>query len=355
VLLEISRLFPQAPIYTSLYDPKVYDGAFAGADIRTTWLARIPGATKRFRALLPLYPKAFESLDLSGFDLIVSSTTSFAKGVIARPGTLHVCYMNAPTRFLWSTQEYSSGVVPRALRPLYRAWLPTLRRWDLAAAARPHRIIANSHNVARSIREAYGRDADVLHCPAAVDGFAASNAIDDYYVVAARLLPYKRVDLAIEACALAGVPLRIIGTGPELARLRRLAGDRVRFMGTVSDAERARLFARARAIIVPGTEDFGLVPIEANAAGRPVVAYAAGGALETIVEGETGAFFREPTARSLADVLASLRLESFDPQRLAAHAQTFSPDRFRHGLRTLLDGYWSDFHARDAHAQPALR
>jgi glycosyltransferase involved in cell wall biosynthesis len=343
VLLEMLPLFPDAPVYTSIFAPAAFGGVFDGVDVRTTALQRLPGASSYFRALLPFYPRVFESIDLSAYDLVISSTTSFAKGVRTRPTTLHVCYMNTPTRFLWRQQGYAYDVVPWAARPLFAALVPQLRRWDLAAAARPQRIIANSANVASRIRAIYGRDSDVLHCPASLEGFAPVPLVEDYYLVAARLLTYKRIDLAIEACNSLRAPLVVMGEGPDDARLRELAGPTIRFAGRVDDRDRCRLFARARAVIVPGIEDFGLVPIEAAASGRPTVAFAAGGALETVVEGGTGIFFREPSADALAAALQSLSPESFDRSTLAAHAQTFSPERFRHGLRSLIDRYWTEF------------
>jgi len=229
--------------------------------------------------------------------------------------------------------------VPPLARPLFAAALPRLRRWDLAAAKRPTRIVANSRNVAERIRAIYGRDSDVLHCPATLDGFAPSDAPGEHYLVASRLLPYKRVDLAIAACLTLQAPLVVMGDGPDLGRLRRLAGSATRFVGRVDDAERRRLFGHARAVIVPGVEDFGLVPIEAAASGRPTVAFAAGGALETVVEGETGIFFREPTADALAAALRAISQRSFDRSALAAHALRFSPERFRRDMRALIDRY----------------
>lgn len=343
VLLEMRMLYPDAPVYTSIFSPAAFAGAFDGVDVRASWLQRLPGSRRFFRALLPLYPGAFESLDLSSFDLVISSTTSFAKGVVVGASTMHVCYMNTPARFLWRQDEYSTGVVPWAVQPFFALAVPGLRRWDLAAAQRPFRIVANSNNVAARIREIYGRESDVVHCPASLDGFAPSPEIDDYYLVASRLLPYKRVDLAIEACNAIGAPLVVMGEGPDEARLRAAAGPTVRFAGRVGDDERRRLFARARALIIPGVEDFGLVPIEAAASGRPTVAFAAGGALETVVEGETGIYFREPTAKALAAALHSLSPHSFDASTLAAHARSFSPGRFRSGLRSLIERYWTEF------------
>jgi glycosyltransferase involved in cell wall biosynthesis len=339
VLLAMRPLYPDAPIFTSIYDRAAVGAAFDDADVRTTWLQTLPGARKNFRALLPLYPRAFEALDLHAFDLVVSSTTSFAKGVRTRNGALHVCYMNTPTRFLWYPQEYAMEIAPWVIRPALAATLPALRRWDYAAAQRPHHIVANSNNVAQRIKTCYDRDSDVVHCPANVEKFAPRADVGDYYLVVARLLPYKRVQLAIEACALAGAPLVIVGVGPDERRLRSIAKRDVIFAGRVDDDARRVLFARARAAIVPGVEDFGLVPIEAAAAGRPTVAFASGGALETVVEGETGIFFREPTAQSLAASLHSLDPHRYEPQRLVAHAATFSPERFRARLSALIQRY----------------
>lgn len=347
VLAEMHALYPEAPIYTSLYDRAAMGPAFERLDIRTSWLQRIPGAPRRFRALLPLYPRAFERLDLRGYDLVISSTTSFAKGVRVPPGALHVSYINTPTRFLWYPDEYAFEIVPPPAQPLLAAMLPGLRRWDYSAAQRPHRIIANSANVAARIRACYHRDSDVVPCPVDIDKFSPSDTVEDYYLVVARLLPYKRVGLAIEACNSIGAQLVVIGSGPDEARLRRIAGPTIRFAGTVDDAQRQTLFARARAVIVPGIEDFGLVALEAAASGRPVMAFAAGGSLETVVEGETGSFFREPTPAALAAALRSFTPEAFSRSRLVEHAARFSPARFRQRLRELLERYLSEFGASE--------
>ena len=342
VFLQMRALYPQAPVYTALYDRDATGGAFEGLDIRTSWLQKIPGAAKRFRAMLPLYPRAFESFDLSAYDLVISSTTSFAKGVRVAPGALHVSYVNTPTRFLWYPQEYAFEIAPALARPALRVALPALQRWDYAAAQRPHRLIANSRNVAERIERCYGRASDVVPCPVDVERFAPSADVGDYYLVVARLLPYKRVGLAIEACNALGAHLVIIGSGPDEPNLRRLAGPSIRFAGTVGDAERRRLFAQARAVIVPGIEDFGLVALEAAASGRPAIAFAGGGSLETVVEGETGSFFREASPVSLAAAIRAFVPESFSAARLLAHAAQFSPDRFRERMRALIERYLAE-------------
>ncbi len=343
VLLEMQRMYPQAPVYTSIYDPAAFEGRLAGIDVRTSFLQRIPGAKRNFRALLALYPSAFEALDLRGFGLVISSTTSFAKGVRVGPGTLHVSYVNTPTRFLWYPQEYATDLTPPLARPALVLLTPWLRRWDWAAAQRPHYLVANSRNVAQRILQTYGRAAEVVHCPADVATVAGDAVAGDYYLVMSRLLPYKRVALAIEACGLIGAPLIVAGTGPDERRLRALAGTTVEFRGRVDDAQRLRLIAGARAVIVPGIEDFGLVALEAAAAGRPTVAFAAGGALETVVEGETGLFFREPHAQALAHTLQALAQVHFDRARMQAHAARFAPEVFRTRFAALIERYLHEF------------
>jgi glycosyltransferase involved in cell wall biosynthesis len=313
VFAHIAGAWPGAPIYTSLYDERAL------------------GDTNRwFRPLAPLYPRAFESFDLRGYDAIVSSTTSWSKGVRVPAGAVHVCYINTVSRFAFAPDEY----VPRFARP----FVDGLIAWDHAAAQRPTRFVANSRNVARRIEKFYGRESDVLHCPVDLDRFAVGPGGGDYFIVATRLLPYKRVDLAIRAAALANVPLLVAGSGPAERSLRELArGTTTTMLGYVSDRRLNELVGNARAALVPGEEDFGLVPLEAAAAGRPAIAYRAGGALETIVEGETGAFFDDPNAESLAAVLRVFDTSRFDPHRLRAHAERFSPERFIASLREIVE------------------
>jgi glycosyltransferase involved in cell wall biosynthesis len=305
------------------------------ARVRTTYLQRFPLHDRYFRALAPLYPHAFESLDLREYDLIVSSTTAWAKGVLTRPDAVHVCYINTVSRFAFDEERYVGGFGVSALaRPIVRG----LVEWDKRAAARPTRFVANSRNVAARIERYYGRAATVLPCPVDVDRYTVGRGDGDYYVVVSRLLPYKRIDRAIEACALAGVALHIIGTGPAEAALRTVArGTQTTFHGYIDDASVNAIVGNARAAIVPGEEDFGLVPLEAAAAGRPTIALGAGGALETIVAGETGTFFREPTAASLAAALGKFDAGDYDAARLRAHAEEYAPAQFVARLRAIVD------------------
>jgi glycosyltransferase involved in cell wall biosynthesis len=340
VFAHIARAWPDAPIYTALYDRRVADEAFPANRVHASYLARLPFANRYFRALAPLYPRVFEGFDLSNFDAIVSSTTAWAKGIRFARGAVHVCYINTVSRFAFAYDEYvGAGLTSRLARPI----VARLVDWDRAAATRPTRFVANSRNVAERIRRYYGRDSDVLHCPVDLERFTVGTGAGDYFVLAARLLPYKRIELAIDAAAAAGVKLFVTGTGPvERALRERARGTTTTLLGYVSDGDLNELLGNARAAIVPGIEDFGLVPLEAAAAGRPTIAYREGGALETIVDGETGTFFDEPTAESLAAVLRGFDASRFNAQRLRAHAENFSPSNFVDRLRAIVQRVWRE-------------
>ena len=331
VFAHIARAYPQAPVYTALYSAEQTGDLVDSARVRTSYLSKIPGANRYFRYLAPLYPRAFETFDLSGFDTIVSSTTSWAKGVIVPSGAVHVCYINTVSRFAFAYDQYVGSALARPL-------VSRLVAWDKRAAQRPTLFVANSRNVADRIARYYGRDSVVLHCPVDIDRFTVGSGGGDHFFIASRLLPYKRIDLAIRAAAIAGVKLFVAGTGPAEASLRELAkGSTTTMLGYVDDATVNELLGTARAAILPGEEDFGLVPLEAAAAGRPTLAYRGGGALETIVEGETGEFFDEQTTESLATMLRTFDERRYDVLRLRAHAQTFAPDRFIARLREIVE------------------
>jgi glycosyltransferase involved in cell wall biosynthesis len=334
VFAHFLTAYPEAPVYTSIYDPALAD-LVPQARVHTSFLQYFPYKQRLFRAFAPLYPAAFEAFDLRGYDTIVSSTTAWAKGVIVPPGAVHVCYINTVSRFVFDEGRYVGGFAGGALaRPLIGA----LAAWDRRAAQRPTRLVANSRNVAERVRRYYGRDADVLPCPVDVERFTPGAGRGAYFVVVSRLLAYKQIERAIRACARADVELHVLGSGPHEAALRSLAaGTRTTFHGYVDDATVNALVGDARAAILPGEEDFGLVPLEAAAAGTPTIALRAGGALETIVENETGAFFDEPDDASLAAAIASFDRTRFDPQRLRAHAERFAPPQFVERLRALVD------------------
>ncbi len=336
VFAHIAKAYSAAPIYTSIFNARELGGLIEPARVHTSFLQRFPLRERYFRALAPLYPRAFESFDLSAYDLVISSTTAWAKGVIVRPGALHICYINTVSRFTFDYDRYLGGFgVARLAQPL----VASLVDWDRRAAQRPTLFVANSHNVARRVQQYYHREASVLPCPVDVDRFTIGAGGGDYFVVVSRLLTYKSIEIAIEACASTGVPLRIIGAGPAERMLRRhAAGTRTTFCGRLADDEVNRIVGNARAAILPGVEDFGLVPLEAAAAGRPTIALKAGGALETIVPHETGMFFNEPTPAALAAALRAFDPALYRPERLRAHAMRFAPPRFVEQLRAIVDG-----------------
>jgi glycosyltransferase involved in cell wall biosynthesis len=335
VFAHIADAFPQAPVFTSIYNERELIDLISPDRVQTTFLQHLPGHDRYFRALAPLYPFAFESLDLRPYDLVISSTTAWAKGVRTRADALHICYVNTVSRFTFDYERYVGGFgVATLAKPLVRA----LVAWDKRAAQRPTLFIANSRNVAERVLRHYGRQSQVLPCPVDVDRFTPGPGRGDYYVLVSRLLPYKSIDVAIAGCALAGVPLHIIGRGPAEASLRALAsGTQTTFHGYLDDAGVNRIVGNARAAIVPGVEDFGLVPLEAAAAGRPTIALGAGGALETIIEGETGEFFPAPNAESLAQAVRDFDPARYVPARLREHAERFAPGRFVERLHTIID------------------
>ncbi|MBV8726318.1 MAG: glycosyltransferase [Candidatus Eremiobacteraeota bacterium] len=334
VFAQIARAFPDAPIYTALYDPSVTGDLFRGRTINVSPLGKLPAVNRYFRALAPLYPAVFEAFDFSGYDTIVSSTTAWAKGVRVPAGAIHVSYVNTVSRFIFAYDEYTRGF---ALRDLARPIVGQLARWDREAAQRPTRLIANSRNVAARIRAHYGRDAEVLHCPVELDRFTVGAGAGDYFFIASRLLPYKRIEIAIDACDAAGVPLLIAGSGPAEAALQRHArGTTTSLLGFIDDRRLNALLGNARAAIVPGEEDFGLAPLEAAASGTPTIALRAGGALETIREHETGEFFDQPASAALQQAIARFDRSRYDPQALRRHAETFSPAAFTERLRQLV-------------------
>jgi len=334
VLEVVHDMYPAAPVYTSLYRPSALPASYRSWDIRTSFLNHMPLARTRHQLYLSWYPLAFESFDLRGYDAVLSLTSGFGHGVITSAGTAHLCYCLTPARFLWNYHAYIEregvGALARmALRPT----LKSLRQWDRLAADRVDQFVAISRTVQQRIEKVYRRDSIIIYPPIATHQGQIAQEPEDYFLVVSRLIPYKRIDLAIEAFNRLGLPLRIIGDGRDRAMLERLAKDNVQFLGFVpsDDAVREQM-ARCRALIFPGEEDFGLAPLEAMSAGRPVIAYAAGGALDTVVEGETGAFFREPTPESLIEAISRFEGMTFSPATLQAHASEFGVERFQREL-----------------------
>ncbi|HEX7593987.1 MAG TPA: glycosyltransferase [Anaerolineae bacterium] len=339
-VLEVAHdLFPDAPVFTSTYLPAAMPAAYQNWDIRVSFLDRLPFARKNQRMLLPLYPRAFESLDLRGYDTILSITSAFAHGVRVPPGARHICYCLTPARFLWTFGDYVAreqmGRLPRAVLPLVVA---PLRAWDRRAAQRVTQFVAISTKVRERIAACYQRDSTIIYPPVDVERFSVSSERGDYFLILSRLVPYKRIDLAVQAFNELGLPLVVAGDGRDRARLQEMAKPNVRFLGRVSDETGRDLLARCRAFLFPGEEDFGITPLEANACGRPVIAFAAGGAFDWMIEGVTGEFFREPSASSLVHAVRAFDDNKFDPQAIRRHAEKFGTQVFKERLGRLVVG-----------------
>ncbi len=340
VLEVVHEMYPQAPIYTSIYDAEALPSHYRDWDIRTSFLDRLPGIHRHHQRYLPLYPFGFESFDLRGYDIVLSLSSAFGHGVITPAHTPHICYCLTPARFLWNYHGYiERESVGRLTRKALLPFLSYLRMWDRLAADRVDRFVAISRTVQARIHKYYGRDAEIIYPPVDTRSFADDSSPEDYYLIVSRLVPYKRIDLAIRAFNELGLPLKIIGDGRDRAALESLAKPNIQFLGYVTDdAQVRRYMAHCRALIFPGEEDFGLVPVEAMAQGRPVIAFKGGGALDTIEEGRTGLFFPLPTPDSLATTVRQFEKQAhlFDPKHIQSHAQRFSANRFQRELSKLL-------------------
>ncbi|MCB2226000.1 MAG: glycosyltransferase [Desulfarculaceae bacterium] len=347
VLEAMCRLFPDAPLYTLLHIPGSVSPIIEDRPIHTSFVQKMPLAAKRYRHYLPLFPRAMEGLSMPSCDLVLSTSHCVAKAASAPSGALHVSYVHTPMRYIWDMYpEYfgpGRGGAARYVMPLLRR---RMQRWDVATCQRVDHFIANSRHVARRIRRNYGRGAVVIPPPVEAERFAPAAKPEGYYLVVSALVPYKRVELAVEACTRANKRLKVVGRGPEEARLKAMAGPTVEFLGWVGDEHLAGLYARAKAFLFPGEEDFGITPLESMASGRPVIAFARGGALETVVgpgdpagRAPTGLFFHHQHAGALLAAMQELEamLERFDPQALADHAASFDTAHFMERLAAHLD------------------
>ena len=339
VLKVLAEMFPRAPIYTSIYAPQRVAPFFRSLDIRVSWMNRLPGVASHHLWYLPFYPLAFESFDLSEYDLVISNKSAFAHSVITPPQTVHISYCLTPTRFLWQYHAYRRREgIGRVANALLQPILTWQRQFDRLAADRVDHFVAISREVQARIRKFYRRDSTVIHPPVDTQRFVpTSDPPQDYYLVVSRLIPYKRVDLAVAACTRLGVPLIVVGDGRDRKALERMAGPTVQFLGWVEEDTLVRLMQRARAFIFPGLEDFGIAPVEAMACGRPVIAYAGGGALDTVVPGETGEFFYQQTPEALAAVLQDFDPGRYDPLACRARAEMFDTRLFRARFRAFVD------------------
>jgi glycosyltransferase involved in cell wall biosynthesis len=332
----LADLYPEADLFTAVYDPRGTEGRFEHRNVNTSFLQRLRPTARSFRPLLPFYPYAMEALDLSGYDLVLSSSSAWAHGVIVDPEAVHVCYCHNPFRYAWNAREETlsqrSMLQRAALSMVFQRW----RQWDWIAAQRVDRYIANSETTSRRIRRYFGRESDVIYPPVETSRFTPG-PVSDFYLVLSELMPHKRIHHAVEAFNRLRLPLVVVGNGPDARRLRRMAGPTVSFAGRVSDARAAELLSASRALVVTATEEFGIAAVEAQAAGRPVIALAEGGVRETVHEGITGAFYDRPDPGALAETVLRFDALGIDPRACVENANRFDVAHFRHGISRVVD------------------
>jgi glycosyltransferase involved in cell wall biosynthesis len=340
VLEVVCALYPDADIHTLFHWRGSVSPTIERHRIHTSFLQHLPLARTQYRRFLPLFPFAVERFDLDGYDLVISSSHCAAKGVVPPGRSRHVCYCHSPMRYAWDQFDAYFGparVGAIASRWVYRPVLARLARWDAATAGRVHRFVANSRHVAERIRRYYNREATIVYPPVDTVFYQpAASPSESHFLIVSAFVPYKRIDLAIEACQRAGAKLRLVGDGPDRARLARMSTSDVTFLGQLDDARLREEYQRATAVIMAGEEDFGIVPVEAQACGRPVVALARGGALETVIDGETGVLFSEPNSESLANALKRIAGMSFDSSRIRANAERFSRERHAEAMQVVI-------------------
>jgi len=338
VVSALHEIFPDAPIYTSIYDENKMPDNFKQMDIRTSFMQKLPLISDFHRFYFWLYPFAFDLFDLSEYDVILSSSSAFAKGIRKTKGQLHICYCYTPMRFVWRYEDYVKrerfGNLTKSLLPLI---LRPLKYWDLENNKQVDRFIAISKTIHDRIKEIYGRESAIIYPPVECRLFQPSKIDLDYFLVVSRLNTYKRIDVVVEAFNRLELPLKIVGGGPDLKNLKKIAGPNTEFLGRLSDRELKRYMAECRALVFPGEEDFGIVPLEAMACGRPVIAYKIGGAVETVVEGETGLFFEEQTVESLMQTVAAFQFRNFNKNRIRQHAFAFDKEVFKDNMKKIIN------------------
>ena len=344
-ILEVfCELFPEATLFSLLHNEGNMSPIIESMKIKTSFIQHLPMKAKNYRRYLPIMPAAIESFDLSGYDLILSTSSAVAKGAIPRQDAIHICCCLSPMRYLWDQYDeyFGKGRTGIVTRSAMKALAPLLRRWDVRTCSRVHHFIAISKNVEERIARIYHRSSDLIYPPVSTDLFSLSEKDDGYFLIVSALVPYKRVDLAVEAFNRTGEKLLIAGTGPELAKLGTMANGNIEFLGWQSDENLRTLYAGCRALIFPGVEDFGIVPLEAMASGKPVIAFGAGGALETVVaEGKnaTGIFFYEQTPEALIHALAHLSDKTFDPAVIRRHAERFDRKEYKRQIADYINNH----------------
>lgn len=351
VLSALVDLYPQRPIYTSIYAPELMPEIYQKWDIRPLWLDNMPGIHRHHQPYLPLYPVAWHGLNLSEYDVILSNKSGFCHGLQFGRDSIHVCYCLAPTRYVWQLDSYIARegfgkIVELGLRPL----VSLMRRWDYAAAQRVTHFIAISTEIQERIQTYYQRESVIIFPPVDTSRFqpVPQQEVEDYFLIISRLIPYKRIDLAVQAATQLNLPLKIGGKGRDLDRLKAIAGDTVEFLGYVPDKELPGLMARCKAFIFPGLEDFGITPVQAQAAGRPVIAYKGGGALDTVIPGKTGEFFTETTGDSLAAVMRDFDATQYDSTVIRQHALKFDTQVFNAQITSFVEQAYQAFREKRA-------
>lgn len=353
VLEAFLEIFPDAPIYTLLYDKRIVDKFFPKNKIRASFLQRMPFIKKHHRIFPPLMPLAVEKLNLSDYDLVLSDSAAFGKGVITKPETLHICYCHTPIRYAWDDshkyiKEFSMFKLAKFFVPIFMNYL---RLWDREAAYRVDKFICNSNFVAQRIKKYYKQESEVIYPPVDINNFGIIESVENpptsletsYFLMVGRLLPYKRFDMAIEAFNKLELPLKIIGSGPEMKKLKRMANWNIEFLGEKNNRELKEYYQNCQALIFPQEEDFGIVALEAMACGRPVIAYRGGGALESILEGKTGVFFDEQTVDSLVGAVKNFDAFKFNSKVIYQHALKFDKENFKKKIKKLINKNWKNF------------
>jgi len=339
VFAALIELYPTADCFVLIHDEARSPDVFRRTRIRTSFLDRMPYAKRAYEWYLPLMPLAAEHLDLSGYDLVISSSSSFAKGVITEPGSTHICYCHTPTRFLWQERlGYLDDLPqPKFIKAILPPFLHHLRQWDRIAAERPNRLVTNSETSRARIRHYYGRDADIIPPPVDVTRIPMSDGPGRTWLTGGRLVGYKRFDLVVKAFAKLNLPLTIFGIGPEMQKLRAMAGPKTTFLGRVTEDQKIALYRDAIGFIAPQLEDFGITAVEAMAAGRPVLTYGKGGGAETVVDGVTGRHLETQSWEEIGDLVIRFDASRFDPAAIRAHAETFSAERFKERFASFIE------------------
>lgn len=336
IIRILHGMFPDAPIYTTVFAPENMPEDFRKMDVRPSFLQNMPLAKKKYTTYLPLMPRAFEQFDMTEYDLVISSNTCCSKGVITGPDTLHICYCNTPMRYGWEFYHEYVDHKSAPARFMIAGMMKKIRMWDRLSADRVDVFIANSKNVARRIKKHYRRESKVIYPPVRTELFLPGETAGDYYLVVSRLVPYKRIDLVAEAFTELGLPLRIVGAGSEFEKIKALSGSNVELLGRLEDDEVLKLMQGCKAFLFPGEEDFGITPLEAQACGRPVIAFGRGGALETVKKDVTGVFFMEQTKECLEQAVREFESKTFDSEKIREWAERFGQKRFEEELYTFI-------------------